>query len=126
MGHATGRSEGVIIRHNLPTKSFIRIDRHVYTDRRLSDGAKVLYGYLCGLVNGAVICDKYIIKAMGISQAVLTKRKRELKDTELLLVDQISPRLYVAYIGYSTLSAGEVKRIWLDHEDRIKQGAETK
>lgn len=107
----------MIIRHTLPIRNFTRIDRYVFCNKNISDGAVRLYGYLCGLITGANISDKYIIKTMGISQAVLTKRKKELKDHGLLLVDQISPRVYVAYIGYSKLSANEVKEIWNKEDD---------
>lgn len=107
----------MIIRHNLPTSGFTRIDRTVFTHPGLTDGATRLYGYLCGLRNGASFSDKYIMTAMNISQAVLTKRKRELKDTNLILVDQISPRVYVIYIGYRRMPASQVKAIWENEED---------
>jgi hypothetical protein len=107
----------MIIRHNLPNYGFTRIDRKVFTNPNITDGATRLYGYLCGLRNGANFSDKYITKAMSISQAVLTKRKKELKDAGLILVDQVSPRVYVVYIGHSNMLAKQVRQIWLNEED---------
>ena len=110
----------MIIRHSLPTKSFTRIDRRIFANPNLSDGSKVLYGYMCGLKNGANFSDKYLLIAMDISQAVLTRRKKELKDMDLILVDQIAPRVYVVYIGYSGMPATEVKDWWLsNHDDKF-------
>ena len=114
------KREYMIIRHSLPTTRFTRIDRKVFTNDKLTDGATRLYGYLCGLRNGANFSDKYIMSALKISQAVLTKRKKELKDIDLILVDQITPRLYVIYIGHSRLSASEVKAGWNREDDLIK------
>lgn len=107
----------MIIRHSLPHSSFTKVDRNVFTNLKLSDGACRLYGYLCGLRNGANLSDAYVMKAMNISQTVLTRRKRELKQEQLLLVDQISPRVYVAYIGYTGFTAESVKTSWLRETD---------
>ena len=41
----------------------------------------------------------------------------ELKDAGLILVDQISPRIYVLYVGHTRLCASEVKRMWVSEED---------
>ena len=79
----------MIIRHNLPSKAFTKLDRFVFTDNRLSDGSKVLYGYLCGLRNGQDFSDKYILKVLQITQATLTRRKKELKDADLFFIDRI-------------------------------------
>lgn len=106
----------MIIRHNLPQRGYTKIDRYVFT-LDISDGAKVLYGYLCGLRNGASFSDKYIMKAMDVSQTVLTRRKKELKDKDLILVDQISPKVYIAYIGHTTQGASEVKRAWVKEDN---------
>ena len=108
----------MIIRHSLPTREYTKIDRHVFTQRGLTDGAKVLYGYLCGLRNGASFSDTYIMKALDISQTVLTRRKKELKDADLILVDQLGPRVYVIYIGFSNFPASKVKDSWGSEDDR--------
>jgi hypothetical protein len=111
----------MIIRHNLPNKAFTKLDRHVFTNRWLSDGAVRLYGYLCGLRNGANFSDKYIIQALAITQRTLTSRKKELKDQKLILVDQVGPRIYVIYIGHSKMSAATVRAQWKKEEDENKQ-----
>lgn len=114
----------MIIRHNLPNRKFTRIDRYVFTNMTLSDGAVRLYGFLCGLRNGANFTDAYIISAMHISQAVVTRRKGELKKAGLILIDQITPRLYVIYIGHSKLSANSVKESWKEEEASVPPVAE--
>ena len=107
----------MIIRHNLPTKQYTKLDRKVFCNPELSDGAVRLYGYLCGLRNGASFSDTYIIKAMAIKQSTLTRRKKELKDADLILIDQVSPRIYVIYIGHTSHPASDVKRGWLKEDD---------
>jgi len=107
----------MIIRHNLPNRGFTRIDRKVFSNSDISDGAARLYGYLCGLRNGANFSDKYIMKVLNISQAVVTKRKKELKDYGLILIDRISPRVYVIYIGYMGMPAKSVKEMWSEEDD---------
>lgn len=107
----------MIIRHNLPTKRFTKLDRRVFSNKAITDGSVRLYGYLCGLRNGACFSDGYIKKALGISQTVLTRRKKELKDHDLLLIEQISPRVYIGYIGYTNMGAQEVKDLWKEDED---------
>jgi len=101
----------MIIRHKSPLKGWTKIDRYVL-ELDMSDGAKVLYAYMCGLRNGAAYVDAYLLKALKCSQATLTLRKRELKDKDLLLVDQVQPRVYVAYIGHSKVGATQVKAEW--------------
>ena len=110
----------MIIRHSLPSRGFTKVDRNVFTMTQLSDGATRLYGYLCGLRNGANFSDKYILKAMIISQRALTNRKKELKDAGLILMEQITPRIYIIYIGHTKLSALDVKNQWIKEEDAHK------
>ncbi len=105
----------MFIRHYLPSDNYTKIDRKVFTDRDLSDGAVRLYGYLCSLRNGSNFSDTYIIKALNISSDTLARRKRELKERGLILVEQIMPRCYVIYIGYIGYSAELVKKQW-EHE----------
>ena len=107
----------MIIRHNLPTRRFTRLDRAVFTNKELSDGAVRLYAYLCSLRNGANFSDTYIMVALGLSRRALGNRKKELKEHKLLLTEQIGSRVYVAYIGYSRMTAEEVKDNWGEDED---------
>ena len=108
----------MIIRHKLPPRNFTRIDRYVFTNENLSDGAKVLYGYLCGLKNGANFCDVYLMGALKLQKPALAKRKRELKKAGLILTEQISARVYVIYIGYTGCLAEQVKAEWTAEEDK--------
>lgn len=108
----------MIIRHTLPKTHFTKIDRHVFANPKLSDGAVRLYGYMCGLRNGANFSDSYIMKALGISKRALYNRKRELKALDLILIDQLGPRYYILYIGYTGMSATEVKELWTEESDK--------
>jgi len=107
----------MIIRGLYPSSQFTRVDKRVFVDRNLSDGAKVLYGYMLGLRNGQNFSDKYIMKALDISKVVLARRKKELKDRDLILVEQIAPRVYFLYIGYSTCPASKVRETWISEEE---------
>ena len=109
----------MIIRHYKPTECYTKIDRRVITNPELSDGAIRLYCYLCGLMNGANFSDTYLKAALKISKETLARRKKELKDAGLILVDQIRPRVYVIYIGYMERNAASVKEEWEKFEDHI-------
>lgn len=78
----------------------------------MSAGAKVLYGFLSASRPGDVYSDKDLAKAFKISQQTLTRQKKELKDNKLLLVEQIQPRIYVAYVGSTEASAKKVRDEW--------------
>ena len=99
-------------------EGYTQVDKYVFTKRGLSDGAKVLHGYLAGLRDADNFSDTYILKALDTSQTVLTRRKKELKDHGLILVDQISPRVYVLYVGNTKESAEHVKLTWITEEDK--------
>lgn len=97
-----------------PKENWVKMDKSLAIDSTLSDGAYRLYGYLSGLRNGAEFNDKYIMLGLGISKNTLAKRKRELTNLGLILVDQIRPRQYVIYIGHSRCPAIQVKKMWED------------
>lgn len=109
----------MIIRHKILEHwaGYTKFDRKVFTKRGLSDGAKVLYGYLAGMRSGANYTDKYVLTALSISQAVLTRRKKELKDANLILMDRLDLRTYALYVGRSGMPAAKVKDEWLAEED---------
>ncbi len=107
----------MIVRHVLPSNGYTKIDKSIFSNPKLSNGAKVLYGYLCGLRNGANFCDRYLMKALGMSSTVLGNRKRELKALDLICTDQIGPRVHVIYIGHSTIGAMKVKDRWISEEE---------
>jgi hypothetical protein len=110
----------MIVRHNLPTTSYTRIDRNVFALPDVSDGAKVLYGFLCGLRSGSNFSDTYVMGALGVSRTALTRRKAELKKARLILVHQVSPRVFVLYIGHTRMPADAVKLNW-DKEDMCEE-----
>ena len=107
----------MIIRHNLPNNKFTKLDRRVFSNSKLSDGAVRLYGYMCSLRNGANFSDQYLLTALSISKRALYNRKKELKEADLILIDQISARVYVASIGYTDFTARQVKNLWRSEED---------
>ena len=109
----------MIIRHEIPLQKshYTKVDRYVFTDSRLSDGAKVLYGYVAGLKSGGNFSDNYIIKVLRISKTVLYRRKKELIDAGLILIEKLNARTYILYVGFSTCSAEQVKAQWIAEDD---------
>ena len=116
----------MIIRNGDIFNGFTKVDKAIFTDRRLTDGAKVLYAYLLGLRSGANFVDKYVMKGLGITQQVLTKRKKELKDARLIETEQIAPRLYVLYVANSKMDLYKTKEKWRKIEDYPGQAVEKK
>ena len=112
----------MIIRHTLPVKKYTKVDRRVFENRELTDGACRLYGYLCGLRNGANFSATYIMIALGWSDTMYKRRKRELTASGLVLIDRVGPKSYICYIGYSDYPANKVKQHWIDNEDAGKLG----
>lgn len=100
---------------------YTKVDKQVFTNPYLTNGAKVLYGYLSGLKSGQNFSDKYIMKALGISQQILTKRKKELKEQNLIMVKRIAARIYVMYIGNSKMSVHATERRWDEIEDVVDE-----
>jgi hypothetical protein len=107
----------VHIKKSLPREKFVKIHNSIWTDTGLSDGAKVMYGFIASLPNGKTIHDGYISKAMGISSRTVTNRKEELKQAGLLLMVQLAPRVYDLYIGYPGFPASSVKAMWEKEND---------
>lgn len=106
----------IVIRDGL-SNCFTKVDKYVFTRRNLSDGAKVLYGYLSGLPTGRNFSDKYLIEALDISARTLANRKKELAHLDLILVSQISPRVYMLFIGRLDHPASQVKFLWDQEND---------
>ena len=94
-----------------------KLDRYVFVKQDLSDGAKVLYGYLLGLKDGDNFTDTYVLKALGISRNVLDKRKRELKQHKLLTVLRMGPKSYVNFIGNTRVDSDAVMKEWNKRQD---------
>ncbi len=100
------------IKKSLPNKYFTKISNSLFTMPSISSGAKVLYGYLATLYNGANIEDELLCRVLHLNQRTLTRYKKELKDVDLILTEQLAPRVYDLYIGHPHCKASEVKRIW--------------
>lgn len=108
-----------IVYKYLPKQGYTKLDNKIFTiDRRkLSDGAKVLYGFLAGLRTGSDITDNYIIKSLDISDRTLNRHKKELKELDLLLVERVGLNQYKMYIGYTYVGASVVKQFWKVKDD---------
>jgi biotin operon repressor len=106
----------IVIRDSINYR-YTKVDKNVFVIKGMTDGAKVLYGYLAGLPTGRNFSDKYILKALGISRRTLANRKRELKNMGLILIDQISPRSYVLFVGNTLKRAHEVREEWKNSND---------
>ena len=98
-------------------KPFTQVDKRVIENKKLSDGAKVLYMYLSGLHLSMDFTDGYLMKVLGLSRRAIANRKKELKDEDLIYIQQLGPRIFMMYIGNTQMSASEVKKSW----DREKQ-----
>jgi hypothetical protein len=101
----------IIITEEL-TENITLIDPNVLTNIELTDGAVVLYGYLCSISIGSNLKDEHITKAMGISQDTLTRRKRELKKADLINVFRMSSGVYIMFVGDSEKPASLLKENW--------------
>lgn len=110
----------MIIRSSLPQAGYVKMDNAVFLNKQITDGAIRLYGYLASLRNGQNYEDGFLVHALGISQTVLTRRKKELKDADLLLINRIGRGLYVAYIGHTKMPASRVKRLWEENDAVIR------
>lgn len=107
----------MIIRKEIPRSCWSKIDNRVIQDNTISDGAVRLYAYLIGMENGRNLTDAYIVKALSVSSKTLYNRKRELTKKNLILVEQIQPRVYSIYIGTKSKPASLVKQEW-DKEEK--------
>jgi hypothetical protein len=100
------------IKKSLPREKYTKIHNSIFTNPNLSDGAKILYGYFASLPNGKTIVDDYVIQALNSSRAMITRRKKELKDADLIELVQLAPRVYDLYIGYPGYPASKVRQVW--------------
>ena len=98
-------------------KPFTQIDKRVIENKKLSDGAKVLYMYLSGLHLSTDFTDGYLMKVLGLSRRAIANRKKELKDCDLIYIEQLGPRIFMMYIGNTKNPASEVKK-WWDEEKK--------
>ncbi len=109
-----------IIRKSLPdgksSRYYVRYDTRVFLIKGLSDGAKVLYGYMASMKDGADFSDVFFMKGLDLSPSAYKRRKKELVDTGLILIDRIGLKQYILYIGFVGFGAKDVKANWLKEE----------
>lgn len=94
-----------------PARNFTKVCNIAMVRGDLSEGARVLYWFLCSTKPGKDYSDKYVMKVLGVSQKTLTRRKKELKIAELMIIEEIGIRRYVCYLGGGNKTAAEVKYI---------------
>ena len=95
----------MIIRTKGIYSGYAKVDNQIAMTRNISDGAFRLYAYFIALKNGDNFVDKFIMKGLGISQATLTKRKKELKDAGLIASERLASREYILWVGDSQMPA---------------------
>ena len=95
----------MIIRTKGIYSGYAKVDNQIAMRRNISDGAFRLYAYFIALKNGDNFIDKFIMKGLGISQATLTKRKKELKDAGLIESERLASREYILWVGDSQMPA---------------------
>lgn len=103
----------IVIKNNIHSH-FTKVDRRVYDIPKevLSDGGKVLYMHLLGVQHGRNFTDGYFAKKCYMSLRALANKKKELKDLDLIAVKQISPRVYLCFVGNTFCKASKVKSEW--------------
>lgn len=92
-----------------PRTSFGKFPNDLPIDKRLSDGAKVLYMYLVTLRSTLEYSDKFICLALDISQSMLSRRKKELRDVGLICSKQDGIRKHKCFIGFYDCPADTVE-----------------
>ncbi len=101
-----------IVRKGLPKGGFTKIDNLVFLVDGLSDGAKVLYGYMATLRTGADYHEDRFTEKLRIAKSTYKKRKSELVKAGLIFSERIGVNNWVLYIGSTQISAAKVKEHW--------------
>lgn len=94
-----------------PTMAFSKLDRNVLY-LPMSEGAKILYWFYATLKPGKYYSDTYAMKAIGISKSALMRRKNELREVDLLHVEQVAARTYITFLGTTKHSASKEFAEW--------------
>jgi len=105
----------------LARTGFTKIDNSLWFNLKLSSDGLRLYGALSTFQNFTAIDDGYLCTALGMSIATLTRKKKELKDMDLICTVCICPRVYVLYIGSVNFPASAVSKHF-EAEDRKRLG----
>ena len=109
-----------IIRKALPSgkngDTYVKYDPRIFLIKGLSDGAKVLYGYMSSMRNGSDFSDIFFMRGLSLSETAYRRRKKELVEVGLLLVDRVGLKQYIMYIGFIGFKAEAVRTMWLKQE----------
>ena len=100
------------LRKAAPSTNYSKICNQLWTDPRLSNGAVRVYGLYASFRTGGDYTDAYITKVLSMSKRTLTRCRCELRAVGLIEIDQISPRIYILYLGYYGNNAISVKEHW--------------
>lgn len=88
------------------------IESCIYTDKRLSEGAKVLYSYLYYRPIANLIDFKEIPDQLNISYQTFMSRKRELENMDLILFHKINSKLTLLFVGSMEIRATALMAMW--------------
>lgn len=105
------------IQRIIPKPPYGVIDKYVMSHKGISDGAKVLYAILFSFRPSVNYTDEYLCRVLNLSSRSITARKKELKDADLLITEQIGARIYHAYLGTTQIPASKAM-ITLKSKDR--------
>lgn len=96
-----------ILSKKLPNSNFTRIFGGIHR-AKLSHRALLLYLLLAERPAGRDYTDKYLMKALDITNCTLGNAKKELKEKDLLYVHRTGPKSYVMFIGYPEWPASKL------------------
>ena len=102
----------MIVKKGVPFDKWTKVDNKIIEDISLSDGAFRMYTLLYSWPNGMLASDACLASSLQISQTVVTRRKKELKDRDLILSKRVAAGMYELYIGCSGKRASEVYELW--------------
>lgn len=90
-----------------PMNNFVKVDISVmFSD--LTDGAKALYVVMSSLKSGQSFTDTFLMNGLKMSKQSLWRRKKELKDMDLVHVEQIAKKVYFTFVGTKNYPASRV------------------
>lgn len=94
-----------------PNNNFHLTDNSLIT-APISDAAYRLYGLYVKLKISTKCTDKFAAKTLGWDIKKVQRAKKELRDSDLVYVHQVSSRIFYMFVGYSGKSASYVFSKW--------------
>jgi len=100
-------------------KNLTQIEHDIFKicKTQLSDGAKVLYGFLATMHTTQIISDNQLKNILNISHVSLMKYKKELASLDLILWIKRGKKLPIIYIGSIYYSASTLAVYWKHLDD---------